>query len=67
MISYDLLWDYLYHARIKRTELADKLHFGRATLAKMGKNQPVSLEIIDKIGLELGLEIEQMIKIVREE
>lgn len=46
-----------------RTQLRENVGFSTSTLAKMSKNEYVSLEIIDNICLFLGCEIEDVVKI----
>lgn len=46
-----------------RTQLRERVGFSTSTLAKMSKNEYVSLETIDNICLSLGCEIEDIIKI----
>ena len=46
-----------------KTQLRESIGFSTSTLAKMSKNEYVSLEIIDNICLFLKCEIEDVIKI----
>lgn len=48
-----------------KTQLRESVGFSTSTLAKMSKNEYVSLEIIDNICLFLGCEIENVVKIER--
>lgn len=65
MISYDRLWKTLIDRHLKKTELRDKIGISNATLAKLGKNEPVNLKVIDSICNELGCNIEDVIEIKR--
>jgi DNA-binding Xre family transcriptional regulator len=65
MIDYSPLWDYLYFNKINRTDLANKLGISKATIARMGKSEPVSLDVICRIASYLELEIEEIVKIKR--
>ena len=47
MISYVKLWFLLKERRMKRTDLLEVI--SSATLAKLGKNEMVSLSVIEKI------------------
>ena len=47
MICYDRLWKTLIDKHLKKTELRDKIGISNATLAKLGKNEPVNLKVID--------------------
>lgn len=46
-----------------KTQLRENIGFSTSTLAKMSKNEYVSLEIIDNICLFLGCKIEDVVKI----
>lgn len=48
-----------------KTQLRENIGFSTSTLAKMSKNEYVSLEIIDSICLFLDCEIENVVKIER--
>ena len=45
MICYDRLWKTLIDKHLKKTELRDKIGISNATLAKLGKNEPVNLKV----------------------
>ena len=63
-ISYNPLWKTLIDKGIKnKTELIEMTGISSGTLAKMSKNEYVSLEIIDNICLFLGCKIEDVVKI----
>ena len=64
MISYDRLWKTLIDKHMKKTELRDVIGISNATLAKMGKNDPVNLKIIEKICRELNCKIEDVVEII---
>ena len=48
-INYNKLWKLLIDKNMSKTELRLKADIGTATLAKLGKNQPVSMEVIMRI------------------
>lgn len=56
-ISYDPLWKKLVDVKMKRTELAEKAGFSRGTITKMGRNEPVGLDVIAKICNALNCDI----------
>lgn len=64
MICYDRLWKTLIDKHLNKTELRDKIKISNATLAKMGKNEPVNLKIIESICIELQCGIEDVIEII---
>lgn len=63
MISYDRLWKTLIDKHLNKTELRDRIGISNATLAKLGKNEPVNLKIIEAICKELQCGIEDVVDI----
>jgi DNA-binding Xre family transcriptional regulator len=57
-VSYDKLWKLLIDKKINRTELKDLAGISFNVLARMGKNEFVSMESIYKIcyALQCGIE-----------
>ena len=64
-ISYKPLWHMLIEKEIKKLELRDLVGMSNSTLAKLGKNEPVSMEIIEKICLKLNCKIEDIVEITK--
>ncbi len=60
-ISYDPLLKKLIDAKLSKTELAQKVGFSRTTLAKIGKNEPVSIDVLLRICDELDCDIVDVI------
>lgn len=50
-VSYDKLWKLLIDKKMNRTELKDAAGISFNVLAKMGKNEFISMESLYKIGL----------------
>ena len=48
-LSYDPLWKKLIDVKMNKTELAEKAGIARSTIAKMGKNEIVGLNVFVKI------------------
>lgn len=48
-VSYAKLWKLLIDKKMNRTDLRLKADIGTATLAKLGKDQPVSMDVMLKI------------------
>ena len=46
MISYNKLWHLLVDMNLKKTQLCDKAGISSSTLAKLGKNEIVSIEVL---------------------
>ncbi|MFI3227431.1 MAG: helix-turn-helix transcriptional regulator [Clostridia bacterium] len=62
-INYNGLWKILIDKNMKRTDLTALLHISPTTIAKMGKGQIVSMEIIYKIATKLGVDIGDIVSI----
>lgn len=56
-ISYDKLWKLLIDKKTKKTTLREITGVSSSTMAKLSKNQPVSLSILEKICAELECNI----------
>ncbi|SCW84160.1 DNA-binding transcriptional regulator, XRE family [Paenibacillus tianmuensis] len=54
--SYKPLWKLLVDRELTKTEFRESLGLSTATLAKLGKNEYVSLEVIDKICTHFGVQ-----------
>lgn len=63
-ISYDNLWKLLIDKKLKRTDLKNLCGISSNVLAKMGKNEPVSVESLEKICSALNCNIEDIIMFV---
>lgn len=62
-ISYNNLWKTLIDQGVKKGELCKKTGVSSSTLAKMSRNEPVSLTIILKICEILECPIENVVTI----
>lgn len=51
--SYNKLWKILIDKGMKKTDLKSLCQIGPVTLAKMSKNEPVSMDVLEKICLAL--------------
>ena len=65
MVNYDPLWITLATRRMKKKDLYAIA--SSATIARMGKNEYVALEVIDKICVALGCRIEEVVEILPDE
>ena len=63
-ISYDPLWKKLVDVKLNKSELAEKAGIGRGTITRMGKNEPVGLDMILKICNYLDCGIEDVVEIL---
>lgn len=66
MISYNPLWKTLIDKDMKKMDLVKITGISNGTLAKLGKNESVSLSIIDKICISLDCDISDVIEIKKE-
>ena len=57
MISYNRLWHLLLDQNMKKTQLCEKAGISSSTLAKLGKNEIVSIEVLERICDTLGCDI----------
>ena len=57
-VSYDVIWNLLKEKGLKKQDLVENLGIGSATIAKMGKGEMVSHNVINKICRYLGEEVE---------
>ena len=65
MISYKPLWVTLAGKELKKKDLLEMANISSATISKMGKNEYVALEVIDKICSALDCEISDVIAHVK--
>lgn len=66
-VNYNRLWKLLIDRGINKTELRGKTGIGSNTLAKMSKNQCVSMEVLMKICAALDCNIDDVCEFVRKE
>lgn len=66
-ISYNKLWKLLIDKNMKKVELRDMTGMGSATLAKMGKNEQVSMDVIKRICEILECDIGDIMEMIPEE
>lgn len=63
MVSYKPLWHTLLSHDLKKSDLVKRGTVSSATMAKMGKNEYVALEVLDRICTDLGCPIEAVVEI----
>ena len=66
-VSYNKLWKRLIDLNMSKTQLREKAGITTNAIAKMGKNENVSTEIIFKICKVLECQVEDVIELVDEE
>lgn len=66
-VSYIKLWKLLLDKKMKRTDLKTVSGISSSTLAKLGKDEYVSLESIDKICCTLDCNVGDILDVVKVE
>ncbi|MDD3049255.1 MAG: helix-turn-helix transcriptional regulator [Bacilli bacterium] len=64
-ISYNKLWKLLIDKNLKKTDLILKANISANVLARLGKNEAVKLESLEKICITLGCDIGDILEIVK--
>mgnify|MGYP005765378139 FL=1 len=65
-VCYNRLFKLLIDKGLKKTEFARKVGIGQNTLAKLSKNEYVSMEVIVKICRGLDCQIEDIVEVLKE-
>ena len=63
-VIYNKLWKILIDKNMTKSELTKAIGISSSTMAKMGKNENVSLEVIDKICALLECDINDILEYV---
>jgi len=63
-VSYDKLWKLLIDRKMKRTELKDAAGISFNVLAKMGRNEFVSMESLYKVCQTLSCDIGEIMEFI---
>ena len=66
-ISYKPLWHLLVEKKMKKLELRDLVGMSNSTLARLGKDEPVTLEVLEKISVALNCRIEDIVEFIKDE
>ncbi|MDD4575228.1 MAG: helix-turn-helix transcriptional regulator [Bacteroidales bacterium] len=66
-ISYKKLWKQLIEKDMSKTDLRIKADLGTGTLAKLGKNQQVSMDVLLRICNVLKCDISEIIEVQNKE
>ena len=64
-LSYQKLWVLLAKNNMKKTDLKDKAGITSTTLARLGKNEPVSMEALWRICEAMNCRIEDIVEFVK--
>ena len=66
-ISYNGLWKLLIDKNLKKVDLIERLEISSSTIAKMTKNEAVSLRVLEKICRELDCDFGDINHYVKDE
>ena len=65
-ISYKPLWHLLVEKKMKKLELRNLVGMSNSPLARLGKDEPVTLEVLEKISVALDCRIEDIVEFVKD-
>ena len=63
-VSYQKLWHLLLDRRIKKKDLEQKVGITHYSVIQMGKNEPISLEVLVKICEYLDCGLDEIVEVV---
>lgn len=66
-VSYDRLWKLLIDKKMKKTDLITQAQISSNVVAKMGKEEPLSLESIGKICALFHCSVDDILEIIPDE
>ncbi len=66
-VSYNKLWKLLIDKNMKKKELGESAGISNSLIAKLGKNENVTVEVLDKICLALNCRLEDIVEILSED
>ena len=66
-ISYNRLWKLLIDKGMTKTQFREKANISTVTLAKLGKNETVSMDILLRICKELDCDFDEIIEVIKDE
>lgn len=65
-VSYNKLWKLLIDNNMNKSELREKAHLSSGTIAKLGKNENVTTDVLVKICKALNCNIADIVEIVND-
>jgi DNA-binding Xre family transcriptional regulator len=60
--NFKPLWKLLIDKNMKKTDLVEKVGLSKSTVAKMGKGEYVSMEVLDKICNYFGCQLSDIVE-----
>ena len=64
-VSYKKLWKMLIDKDLKKSQLKDIAKISQSTLARLNRNEYISLQVLIRICISLNCEISDIVEIVR--
>lgn len=64
--SYNGLWKLLIDKNMNKGELREKLKIGPATMSKMSKGEPVSMDVLEKICREFKCDVADIVQFIND-
>jgi putative transcriptional regulator len=61
IVSYNGLWKLLIDKNMKRMDLAEEAGISTSTIAKMGRGEPVSMEVLGRICEKLNCDFGDLV------
>ncbi len=65
-ISYNKLWKLLIDNEMQKTDLIKKVNISSNVLARMGKNEPISMESMEKICKYFSVNIGDIVEFIED-
>ncbi len=65
-ISYNKLWKLLIDKEMKKKDLKEKASLSSASVAKLGKNEPVAMDVLLRICTALDCDISDVMQFIKE-
>lgn len=65
-VNYNKLWKLLIDKKMNKSELREAIKTSPNTIAKLGKNEPVSLDVLIRICRVLECDIGDIMEVVEE-
>lgn len=62
-VSYNKLWKLLIDKNMKKKELGAVAGISNSLIAKLGKNENVTVEVLDRICIALNCNIEDIVEV----
>lgn len=62
-VSYNKLWKLLIDKNMKKKELGEAAGISNSLIAKLGKNENVTVEVLDRICIALKCNIEDIVEV----